>query len=46
MRTDWIIDMGPDGGTDGDEVVFTGTPRDLLACQTSKTAHWLQKSIA
>ena len=40
-QADWIIDMGPGGGTDGGEVVFTGTPRDLLACPASKTAHWL-----
>ena len=44
-QADWIIDMGPGGGTDGGEVVFTGTPRDLLACPASKTAHWLQKSM-
>ena len=44
-QADWVIDMGPGGGSDGGEVVFTGTPRDLLACPTSKTAHWLQKSI-
>ena len=40
-QTDWVIDMGPGGGSDGGEVVFTGTPRDLLACPTSKTAHWI-----
>ena len=40
-QADWIIDMGPGGGTDGGEVVFTGTPRDLLSCPTSKTAHWI-----
>ena len=40
-QADWIIDMGPGGGSDGGEVVFTGTPHDLLSCLTSKTAHWL-----
>ena len=40
-QADWIIDMGPGGGSDGGEVVFTGTPRNLLACPASKTAHWL-----
>ena len=44
-QADWIIDMGPGGGSDGGEVVFTGTPRDLLSCPTSKTAYWLQKSM-
>ena len=38
----WIIDMGPDGGTGGGEVIFTGTPRQLLECKPSKTAHYLR----
>ena len=40
-QADWIIDMGPSGGSDGGEVVFTGTPRNLLACPASKTARWI-----
>ncbi|MBR5855796.1 MAG: excinuclease ABC subunit UvrA [Bacteroidales bacterium] len=28
---DWIIDMGPDGGDEGGEIVFTGTPQQLAA---------------
>ena len=44
-QADWIIDMGPGGGTDGGEVVFAGKPCDLLACPASKTGQWLQKSI-
>ena len=44
-QADWVIDMGPGGGSDGGEVVFTGTPRNLLSCPASKTVHWLQKSI-
>ena len=41
-QADWIIDMGPDGGTGGGEVIFTGTPRQLLECKPSKTAHYLR----
>ena len=38
---DWVVDMGPDGGTRGGEIVFAGPPRDLPACPRSKTARWL-----
>lgn len=29
-QADWIIDMGPEGGSDGGEVVFTGTPMEIV----------------
>ena len=35
-QADWIIDIGPDGGKNGGEVVFTGTPMDMI-----KNAHTL-----
>ncbi|NLE02111.1 MAG: excinuclease ABC subunit UvrA [Fibrobacter sp.] len=34
---DWIIDMGPDGGNNGGEIVFTGTPAEILMDVNSKT---------
>lgn len=37
-RADWIIDLGPEGGSAGGRVVFTGTPAALLECQESHTA--------
>ena len=43
---DWIVDMGPEGGTLGGEVVFAGPPGDLLACPRSKTAPWLARHLA
>lgn len=40
---DWIIDMGPEGGNKGGEVLFTGTPQALLACENSMTAKHLRR---
>ena len=41
-QADWIIDLGPDGGADGGKVIFTGTPEDLIKCETSKTGKHLK----
>jgi excinuclease ABC subunit A len=35
---DWIIDLGPEGGNDGGQLLFAGTPDDLLHCEQSYTA--------
>jgi len=34
-RADWIIDMGPGAGAEGGNVVFEGTPRELLKASKS-----------
>lgn len=44
-RADWIIDMGPEGGTEGGEVVFAGTPEEILKCDASKTGRYLKEVI-
>jgi excinuclease UvrABC ATPase subunit len=41
-HADWIIDLGPGAGHDGGEVVFTGTPHDLVAHGDSLTARHLR----
>jgi excinuclease UvrABC ATPase subunit len=41
-QADWIIDMGPEGGKAGGEVLFAGAPKDLLLEKTSITAQYLQ----
>ena len=43
-QADWIIDMGPEGGSGGGEVVFKGTPEQILACDESKTGQYLKTS--
>jgi excinuclease ABC subunit A len=43
---DWIIDMGPEGGDGGGEVVGVGTPEDIAANPRSYTGHFLKAVMA
>ena len=38
---DWVIDMGPEGGDAGGQVVAQGTPEEIAANPASHTGHWL-----
>jgi len=40
-NADYIIDMGPEGGKDGGEIIFAGLPRDIKSCKASKTAQFI-----
>ncbi len=40
---DWIIDLGPDGGDGGGQIVATGTPEDVAANPSSVTGKYLQR---
>ncbi|MEJ2871092.1 excinuclease ABC subunit UvrA [Actinomycetospora sp. OC33-EN08] len=40
-HADWIIDLGPGAGHDGGQVVFTGTPADLVASRSTLTGEHL-----
>ena len=42
-NADWIIDLGPEGGTRGGEIVFTGAPAALLGADRSLTGQYLRK---
>ena len=42
---DWIIDLGPEGGKYGGEVIFTGTIEDLIKCPNSYTGQELKKFV-
>jgi len=41
-NADWIIDMGPEGGTKGGKVMFEGTPKQLLAARNSLTSEYIR----
>ncbi len=45
-HADWVIDLGPDGGKHGGEIVFEGTPLDLLGHQGSFTAAHLRRNLS
>ena len=38
---DWIIDLGPEGGSGGGEIVAQGTPEDVAKTKGSYTGHYL-----
>ncbi|MBT7726559.1 MAG: excinuclease ABC subunit UvrA [Flavobacteriales bacterium] len=42
---DWIIDLGPEGGDKGGNIVFGGTPEDLIKNKISFTAKYLKKKL-
>ena len=42
---DWLIDMGPEGGAGGGQVVGEGTPEDIAANEASFTGHYLKRLL-
>lgn len=42
---DWIIDLGPEGGDLGGEVVFEGIPEDMIMLKNNHTAHYLKRKF-
>ena len=42
---DYVIDVGPDGGSMGGEVVFTGTPQEMVEHADTITAKYLRESL-
>ncbi len=41
QQADWGVDLGPDGGKDGGEIAFTGTPEHLVVAEGSLTGDYL-----
>ncbi len=42
---DWVIDLGPEGGDAGGQIIFEGTPDDLLELEYSYTAQFLRRYL-
>ena len=42
---DWIIDLGPEGGEEGGNVLFSGTPENLLKFKNSYTGKFLKSTL-
>ena len=45
-NADYVIDMGPDGGVHGGEIVAAGTPEEICGCESSKTGVYLKRNMA
>jgi len=46
MRSaDWLIDLGPEGGDAGGELVATGTPEEVARVEASHTGRWLRAAL-
>ncbi|MGO1591850.1 MAG: ATP-binding cassette domain-containing protein [Ancrocorticia sp.] len=45
-HADWIIDLGPGAGRDGGQVVFEGTPRDMVEQRSTVTGEYLARYVS
>jgi len=43
---DWIVDLGPEGGDGGGQIIATGAPEDVAANNASYTGQYLKKVLA
>ena len=42
---DWLIELGPEGGKNGGEIIFEGTPEELVAKSSTQTAKYLSEKL-
>jgi excinuclease ABC subunit A len=45
-NADWIIDLGPEGGDAGGEVVAVGTPQEVAHANDSVTGHYIRQELS
>jgi excinuclease UvrABC ATPase subunit len=45
-RADWIIDLGPEGGSRGGRLMVAGTPEQVARCRTGHTGRYLREFLA
>ncbi len=45
QASDWIIDLGPEGGDKGGNIIFTGTPDEIIKVEESYTGKYLREHI-
>ena len=43
---DWIVDLGPEGGAGGGQIIVTGTPEQVAKDKKSHTARFLKEILA
>ena len=43
---DWIVDLGPEGGSGGGQIIATGTPEDVANCHQSHTGEYLKSVLS
>jgi excinuclease ABC subunit A len=43
---DWVIDLGPEGGAEGGEIIVTGTPEQIIQAPASHTGRYLREVLA
>ena len=42
---DWVVDLGPEGGAGGGEILIAGTPEEVAECERSHTGHYLKSLL-
>ena len=42
---DWVVDLGKEGGQKGGEILFAGTPENLIKCKDSHTGRYLKEEL-
>ncbi len=44
--SDWIVDLGPEGGDKGGKIIFEGTPEEIVNVKESYTGRYLKETFA